>query len=158
MSEREASDLTSDSAEAWLACLEFIKAPPLHLVPLVPSVPPPPPPFFCLPLPSRGLQPLTYARARASASGRGRAIIFLSTCGFSFVSVPLSLSLRPHPSKEPLSTQAGHGRGRRERGGTSGLRRSKNEMRLKERRRPSSLPPSFPASLARSLDEEEWEY
>ena len=121
--------------------------------------PAPPPPFFSLspaPLPSPrrsrvGARVWLAATDLCARKGEQRATIFLSTCGFSFVSDPSPFPLRPHPSKEPLSSRPGQRRAGRPRArARSGLRRSKNEMRLKKQ--------GAPAPLARAPDEEEWEY
>ena len=96
--------------------------------------------------------------ARKGERERERAIIFLSTCGFSFVSVSVSLSLSLPPSPASSIKRASFdsarpraaGEWRRE-GGTSGLRLSKNEMRLKKQGRPSSRPRSRSFSRRRGM-------
>ena len=125
-----------------------------------PSVPPPP--FFLVPPlgsgGTRGLQPLSYARARASASASGPSSSFLRVdfllSQSQSPSLSLSLPLSPASSIKRASFDSARpraaGEWRRE-GGTSGLRLSKNEMRLKKQGRPSSRPRSRSFSRRRGM-------
>ena len=135
---------------AWLACREFIRAPPRPHQRRPPARPAPPSPFFSLspllspPLVARGsghgsgLQPPTYARARASSGPPS-----------SFLRVDFLLSQSPPPSPASSIKRASLDPGGRNTG-TSSEERSENEMRLKKQ--------GAPAPLARAPDEEEWEY
>ena len=120
---------------AWLACREFIRAPPRphqHGPPGATA--------------AAILQPVSPRRSRVGArvwlaatdlcarKGEQRATIFLSTCGFSFVSVPLSL---PSPASSIKRASLDPGRGGR--AGHGHERRSKNEMRLKKQGAPAPL-------------------
>ena len=94
------------------------------------------------------------------AQGRARAGHHLPFYVWIFFCLRLPLSLSPassinRASLDPGGPRAARATGHATRGGTSasGLRPSKNEMRPKERGRPSSprLPPSLPPSFPRSL-------